>query len=349
MVRLYDIGEAHGWLYLVMDLVPGGRTLQDRPEVPFTPKDAARLLVTIAGAVEAIHDAGLLHLDLKPSNILLDAPPGTPDELATPRVSDFGIAYRWNDPDAAMATASMTGPVGTPSYMAPEQVDGNRAAIGPAADIHGLGAILYHMLTGRRPFAGATLADTFEQVRKQEPVPPRRLNSKIPRDLETVTLKCLEKEPSRRYASARALADDLRLWMEDRPITARPVSPPEKAWRLCRRHPGAAGLVGGLVLTLLTGFLSVFLLWRRAEAERSRAEADFQTAIELLDQIIAPIAPTGRIHVASRDGEIAGLQDTRLRLLAVATPPARSSRGFPTTGSGRRSAGLRVDERTEVG
>ncbi len=148
VVRLYQVGEADGWLYLVLELVRGG-TLNGRLDVPYPARDAARLLATIAGAVAAIHRAGLLHLDLKPSNILLDAGPATPRELATPRVGDFGLAYRWDDPDATATATGPIGPVGTPRYMAPEQVRGDRAAIGPAADLYGLAPLFHHLLTGR--------------------------------------------------------------------------------------------------------------------------------------------------------------------------------------------------------
>src|SRR5262249_21989404 len=143
VVRLYQVGEADGWLYLVLEFIPGG-ALEDRLEVPYAAGDAARLLETLADAVAAIHGAGLLHLDLKPSNILLDAAVEPPRERAKPMVGDFGIAYRWADPDATATTTGLAGPLGTPRYMAPEQVDGDRSAVGPATDVHGLGALFYH-------------------------------------------------------------------------------------------------------------------------------------------------------------------------------------------------------------
>ena len=273
VVRLYQVGESDGWLYLVLELVPGG-TLKDRLEVPYAAKDAARLLETIARAVAAIHGEGLVHLDLKPSNILLDAGLESPRELATPRVADFGLAYRWDDPDASLATTSLAGPLGTPSYMAPEQFAGDRSQIGPAADIHGLGALLYHLLTGRAPFAAPSVAETLDQVRDQDPVQPRRLNPTIPRDLETICLKCLEKDPGRRYASAEALAGDLRRFLDGNAISARPVSRFERTWRWCRRRPAIASLITALTLTLLSGFVGLFVLLRISEAERGRAESE---------------------------------------------------------------------------
>ena len=191
---------------------------------------------------------------------------------------DFGIAYRWDEPDASLAMASLAGPMGTPSYMAPEQVTGDRSSIGPATDIYGLGALLYHLLTGRPPFSAPSVAETLEQVRHQEPVSPRRLNPSIPRDLETICLKCLQKDPARRYASAEALADDLSRWQEGRSIKVRPVSIPEMAWRACRRRPAVAALAIALLFTLCTGFLGMFVLWRHAESKRKLAEKESRIA-----------------------------------------------------------------------
>ena len=187
-----------------------------------------------------------------------------PWEAVTPRVSDFGLAV--SDGGHDVSETSLACPRGTPSYMAPEQAAASRAEIGAASDIHALGAILYELLTGRPPFQGTSTLETLDQVRGQNPVPPRRLNPKIPRDLETIALKCLEKNPSRRYASAEALADDLNRWLEGRPIKARPVSPIEHAWRWCRRRPAVTALAAALMMTFSVGFLTIVLLWRRAEA-----------------------------------------------------------------------------------
>ncbi len=319
VVRLYQVGESEGWLYLVLELVPGG-TLEQRLNVPYTPRDAARLLESIAGAVIAIHREGLVHLDLKPSNILLDAGPEIPRELAVPRVGDFGIAFRSDEPDASLATALLAGPVGTPSYMAPEQVAFDRRKLGPAADVYGLGAILYHLLTGHRPFAAASVIDTLDQVRSREPVPPRRLNPTVPRNLETICLKCLQKQPARRYDSARAVADDLRRWLDGRSILARPVSPLEKARRWCRRRPAVAALGIALLIALSAGFVGMFLFWRHAETQRLRAESDFQVANELLDQIVdlSTGGPGGVSRVVSPERLIEMLTQTRRRLRGLA-------------------------------
>src|SRR5271157_4276443 len=257
VVKFYDAGEADGWLYLVLEFVPGG-SLKERLRGPLPPRAAAELMRPVAAAMTAVHTAGLLHLDLKPSNILLDSAHDAPWQDAAPKVADFGIARSLADRDAS--ATSLAGPWGTPSYMAPEQATASRADVGAAADIHALGAILYELMTGRPPFQGTSALETLDQVRGQKPVPPRRLNPKIPRDLETIALKCLEKNPSRRYSSAEALADDLNRFLEGRPIKARPVSPIEHAWRWCRRQPVIAALAATLFLTAIGSFLGLLAL-----------------------------------------------------------------------------------------
>ncbi len=283
IVQIHEAGEADGWLYLVLEFVPGG-SLKERLSGPVPPRAAAEFMRPVAAALTAVHAAGLLHLDLKPSNILLDSPHEAPWQSAAPKVADFGIARSLADPDPS--ATSLAGPWGTPSYMAPEQATASRADVGAAADIHALGAILYELLTGRPPFQATSALETLDQVRGQKPVPPRRLNPKIPPDLETVVLKCLEKNPARRYASAEALADDLSRFLEGRPIKARPVSPIEHAWRWCRRQPVLAALAATLVLTLIGSFLGLLALLRRTEAQRARSEANYQVASRSLDELV---------------------------------------------------------------
>ena len=261
VVPLYRFGEADGWFFLVLEFVSGG-TLKQRLAEPLTPRVAAGLVETIACAVGYLHGRGLLHLDLKPSNILLDRDVNSAWDRVTPRISDFGLAH--SDGDQSASQASLAGLRGTPSYMAPEQATVSPAGVGAAADIHALGAILYELLTGRPPFQGASTLETLDQVRGQNPVPPRRLNPKIPRDLETIALKCLEKSPARRYATAGALSGDLNRFLAGRPITARPVSPPEHTWRWCRREPLAATLAATLFLTVIVSFLGLLDSLRRS-------------------------------------------------------------------------------------
>ena len=243
----------------------------------------------IARAVGHLHGHGLIHLDLKPSNILLDGECDGPWDRVIPRISDFGLALL-TDGDCASET-SLAGIRGTPSYMAPEQAGGSQAEVKEAADIHGLGAILYHMLTGRPPFQGTSALETLDQVRGQPPVPPRRLNPKIPRDLETIALKCLEKVPSRRYATARAMADDLRRWLDGRPIQARPVSPVEHGWRWCRRQPAVAALATTLLVTFAVSFVSIILLWRQAEGVAQPAPN--RSGFLRIENAIVPSSATG--------------------------------------------------------
>ena len=289
VVTLYEVGEVDDCFLLVLEYIPGG-TLADRLSEPLAPRHAARLMETIARAVHHIHQCGQLHLDLKPSNILLDGEAGARWDVVIPKVSDFGIAR------AAEAGATETGGPGaggTPSYMAPEQITKERKDVTVVADVHGLGAILYHMLTGRPPYQGATVLETIDFVQRQEPVPPRRLNPKIPSDLETICLKCLEKDPARRYASAELLADDLGRWLDGRAISARPASPVEKSWRWCRRRPVIAALAAALALTVSFGFAVAIVLWRHAEGARARAEANLRLSNEVLAELYSSIGERG--------------------------------------------------------
>jgi hypothetical protein len=315
IVTFYDFGEAAPWSYLVLEFVSGG-TLKSRLSGPLPPRDAARLLETVARAVHQIHGHRIYHLDLKPSNILLEGDENTPWDGVIPKVSDFGIARLVGD---ATASLSSGGPIGTPAYMSPEQAGRSNGPIGPEADVYALGAILYELLTGRPPIQRISIFETLEAIRTQEPISPRRINPAISRDLETICLKCLQKSPARRYASAEVLADDLHRWLDGRPIAARPVSFPESTWRACRRRPAVAALALSLAMSLAAGFLGMFLLWRHAEAQRSRAEADYRTAIELVDQNVALTA--GGDYISKADHQknfIETLEKTRAGLLKVA-------------------------------
>ena len=277
VVPLYQAGEANGWLYLVLEYVPGG-SLEQRLRGPIPVRDAACLLESIALAVEAVHHKGLLHLDLKPSNILLDSAPDAPWERAAPKVADFGIARPRDEPEALLER--LAGPLGTPAYMAPEQVSGDRSAIGPAADVYALGAILYELLTGAPPFQAVALTGTLRLLEFREPVSPRTLLPGLPRDLETICLVCLRKDPTQRYPSALAVAEDLRRWSEGRPIRERPLSGAERAWRWRRRHPSVAALITALSVAITTGIVGLLVLLDRAEIQRRRAGAEHAQAAD---------------------------------------------------------------------
>ena len=193
-------------------------------------KRAVGYLKTIAEAIHYAHERGILHRDLKPSNVLIDA-------NDQPRVTDFGLARRLEGDSELTVTGQV---LGSPNYMPPEQAGGRRGKVSRRSDVYSLGAMLYHLLTGRPPFGGEALTETLEQVLNSEPISPRLLNPSLPRDLETICLKCLEKEPEKRYATAQALADEFRRFLNDEPIHARPVSRVERAWRWCRRKPALA-------------------------------------------------------------------------------------------------------------
>ncbi|MBA4192491.1 MAG: hypothetical protein C0467_31365 [Planctomycetaceae bacterium] len=243
VIQIHEIGEHNGSVYLSLEYSTGGSLDQRIERHPLPPGEAATLVQGIAAGVQAAHEAGIVHRDLKPGNVLLA-------EDGTPKVTDFGLAQQ---PAHTLRLTHSGAVVGTPSYMAPEQVLPEPERIGPATDVYGLGCILYECLTGRPPFAAPTTLETMRQVVDVEVVPVRRLQAGVPRDLETICLKCLEKDPGKRYPTARMLADDLARFRTGEPIQARPSGPVERAWRWARRNP----VVPLLALTLVLMTLSV--------------------------------------------------------------------------------------------
>ncbi len=242
IVQIHDVGQAGGLPYFSLEFVDGGSLAQQIDGRPQDVTQAAWTIRTLARAIHAAHIQGVVHRDLKPANILLTAD-------GRLKITDFGLARRLGDDSDQTRTGTI---VGTPDYMAPEQARGEAHDAGPLVDQHALGAILYELLTGRAPFRGATPIDTIEQVRTQEPVPLTRLQPRVPRDLETICLKCLQKEPHRRYTDASALADDLDRFLEGRSVLARPIFAGERLGRWCRRNPRVAGLAGAVLVLLVT-------------------------------------------------------------------------------------------------
>jgi tetratricopeptide (TPR) repeat protein len=270
VVQIYDVGDAGGQPYFTMELVDGGSLAKKLAGAPQSALQAAELVATLAGAVQAAHERGIVHRDLKPSNVLLA-------DDGTPKVSDFGLARRQDDGAGLTQTGVV---VGTPSYMAPEQARGRPDAVGPAADVYALGAILYELLTGRPPFRAATAAETVQQVISQEPAPPSRLNDQVPRELVTICLKCLQKDPNRRYGTAADLADDLLRFQRGEPILARRAGPAERLVKWTSRNRSlAASFVTGMLLLNVVVAVVVSVLVDRSVLTRT-VEADFREVVD---------------------------------------------------------------------
>jgi WD40 repeat protein/tRNA A-37 threonylcarbamoyl transferase component Bud32 len=262
IVQIYGLGDYDGRPYFEMEYIEGGSLAQRLDGTPWAPGPAAQMVVVLARAIGDVHRLGIIHRDLKPANVLL-----TDD--GTPKLVDFGLA-KTLEADSNLTQSGVF--YGTPSYAAPEQAEGLTNTVGPAADIYALGAIFYHLLTGHPPFQGATVLQTLEQVKTADPVPPSRLQPGLPRDAETICLKCLEKDPHTRYASAAALADDLDRYLAGRAILARPTGAAERLRKWVRRRPAVALLSAAVVAVTLLGFILVTWQWRRAEA-KALAEA----------------------------------------------------------------------------
>lgn len=269
IVQIFEVSDADGHPFFSLEYVDGGTLASKLSNNPIPARQAAELVEPLARAMFYAHENGILHRDLKPGNILLTM-------QGTPKITDFGLAKRMGD-DSSNNTG--TGSIlGTPAYMAPEQAEGKIRELGPGVDIYALGSVLYHALTGRPPFVGETVLDTLQQVKNDDPVPPSRLQPKVPGDLETICLKCLQKEPRKRYETAQDLADDLSRFLKNEPIKARPVSIFERGVKWAKRRPQVAALLGALLFVVVGGFLGMFGLWVRAEGLRTKAEKNFDRA-----------------------------------------------------------------------
>lgn len=269
IVAIHEVGQHGGQHFFTMDYVEGKTLAELSRDGPMAVARAVKYMRSIAEAIHYAHTRGVLHRDLKPSNVLVDIH----DE---PRVTDFGLA-KWltdSEPSGTEAPLTTTGQVlGSPAFLPPEQAGRHKPGAGPENDVYSLGALLYNLLCGRPPFIAESLEGVLVQVLHSEPVSPRLLNPGVPRDLETICLKCLEKDPCRRYTSAKSLADDLTCFLRAEPISARPLNRAQRTVRRCQRQPAVAGLVAVAAVLLVSGSTLVLWQWRQAERERRRAEA----------------------------------------------------------------------------
>jgi tRNA A-37 threonylcarbamoyl transferase component Bud32 len=270
IVPIYDVGEYTGQPFYSMRFYDGGNLASALPALRKNPQAAARLLATVARAVHHAHQHGILHRDIKPANILLDAE-------GQPHVTDFGLAKRFEGDSRLTQSGAV---MGTPSYIPPEQASGKRGQVSTASDVYSLGAILYEALTGRPPFQAETVAETLVQVLEHEADRPTAIDPRIDRDLETICLKCLQKEPGERYHSAAALADDVDRWLRGDPIEARPATPLERMRKWARRRPAIVALLGLVAGITLVSFVTVVSLWREAVRQQHLARTEATRAMQ---------------------------------------------------------------------
>ncbi len=285
IVAIHEVGFCEGQHFIAMDYVEGRSLSAVIASTPLAPRRAARCLKTIAEAIHYAHEHGILHRDLKPANVLIDGS----DE---PRITDFGLAKRLDDSQRSPVHTQLTlsgQMLGSPNYLSPEQAAGKRALVRQRSDVYALGAILYEALTGRPPCTGEGMLQTLQQVLKSDPVSPRLLNPKVPSDLEQICLKCLEKEPGRRYATAQLLADDLERFLNGVPVLAKPVGQAAKTWRWCRRNPQIASLLTLLAVVVAGAFSVVLVELQRTRMAEIRVRknayvADMNLAQRALDE-----------------------------------------------------------------
>lgn len=275
IVPVYEYGEVEQTHYFSMAFIDGPNLAKKAGKDPMPPEEAARLILKLAEAIAYAHSRGVVHRDLKPANILLESD-------GQPRITDFGLAKLMDSDENLTQDGAILGSV---KYMSPEQATGNNALIGPPADIYALGSLLYELLTGRPPFLATTAAEVLSQVIEREPVPPRRRNPDVPLDLETICLKCLQKEIPRRFLTAEDLAEELRRFLRGEPIRSRPIGRWEYLRRWCRRNPLSTGLIAGLAAVLLIGVAATTTFVMRAESERQRFEEQ-QRTVETLSRMV---------------------------------------------------------------
>ena len=353
IVQIRNIGEAEGLPYFELEYVEGGSLDRRLDGTPWPAPRAAALVEALARGVAEAHRVGIIHRDLKPGNVLLAAD-------GTPKVTDFGLAKALGSDVGLTRTDSI---LGSPRYMSPEQATGKSKLVGPLADVYSLGAILYELLTGRPPFVGTTVLEILDQVETIEPVPPSRLVPGLSRDVETIALKCLQKEPARRYESAAALAEDLRRFVGGEPIVARPVPFWDRAWRWCRRHPAPAALTAALVLVATLGLAGILWQWdeavkarnlasrgaiaeaaarREADARRIEAESSLAMARKAVDDSFTKVSESNLLNVPGM--RLAPPRIARIGpgLLRGVRPPRRRGAG-PSGRTGRDPGEDRAD------
>lgn len=331
IVQVYEIGEEDGRPYFSLEYVEGSSLVQKLEGKPQLPRQAAEMIHVLAQAMAAAHARGIVHRDLKPANILVS-------REGVLKITDFGLAKRLEDDDGGQTRSGSI--LGTPDYMSPEQASGRIREVGPASDVYALGAMLYEMLAGRVPLRGASVLDTLRQVVSKEPVAPTQLDPKVPRDLETISLKCLHKDAAKRYARVDDLAEDLRRYLAGEPILARPVSRVERAWRWCRRNPRVATLSGVVALMVLAWGASASAVAMKFKQKNEQiataldvAKANEEKATE--NERLARLQETEAKHQATIAKERA-VQADKNATLAVASADAAKDQH-------RKAADLLVD------